>query len=306
MQLAGALPERSLKACQLCRSAKVKCDGHRPCARCVQRGTGDECTSENFSQKPGRLLHAAAAAAAFPPAQAYYQLAGAPGPYHSPRASSSGRTLSSQPPPLHASMGLPQNALVVEKKPRTNAVKVVVRACVQCNRGKVRCDGDRPCRICLLRGYGDVCSDRQENQNGSHARTSQGAPKAPSAGAAGVAQDVGGGGAEKANIPGHPAAVDGVRPSGMRFAMAGVDALSDARSTALQGERSSVARAWTSEGSVLPPPSRLDSVARCASARGAGLAQTDGQALDWPAFIPTHARACAHTHSITHARRMAV
>jgi len=270
--LAGASPGRSLQACQLCRTAKVKCDGQRPCARCVQRGTGndcrDECTWEDFSQDPGRLLHVAAAAAAFPPAQAYYELGGAPGLYNAPT------NLSFQPPPLHASMGLPTNAREVQKKPRTG----VVRACIQCSRSKVRCDGDRPCRKCLLRGQGDACSDRQQNQDGSHTRISQGAPKAPSAGAAGVAQDVGGGAAGKANISGHPAAVDGVRPFGMRVAMVGVDALSDARSTVLQGERSSVACASTSGGSVLPPPSWLDSEARCASARGAGLAQTDGQA----------------------------
>ena len=282
--ISGASPDRSLKACQLCRTAKVKCDGQRPCARCVQRGTGDdcrlECTPENFSQTPGRLLHVVAAAAAFPPAQAHYQLARAPGLYDATRASSSGPNLSLQPLPLHASMGLPQNAWVEKKKPRTNAVKVSVRgfSCVQCNRSKTKCDGDRPCSECLFRGKGDACSDRQQKKDGPHARTSQGAPKAPSVGAAGVAQDMGGGGAGKANISGHPAVVDDVRPFGMRVAMVGVDASSDARSTALQGERSSVPCASTSGGGVLPPPSRLDSEARCASARGAGLAPTDGQA----------------------------
>jgi hypothetical protein len=208
-----------------------------------------------------------AAAAAFPPAQAYDQLAGAPGLYDAPRASApSGPNLYFQAPPLPSSMGVPQNARVV-------AVKVQLSACAQCRQSKVRCDGARPCRKCLLRGIGDACSDPQPRK--SHA-TSQGAPKAPSAGAASVAHHVGGGGAGKANIS--PAAVDGVRPSDRQVAMAGIDASSDARSTAVQGERSSVARSSTSEGSVLSPPSRLDSVARCASARGAGLAQTDGQA----------------------------
>jgi len=168
---------------------------------------------------------------------------------------------------------------LVEKKPRKNPVKGVVRgfSCVQCSRGKIRCDGDRPCRKCLLRGQGDACSDRQLNQDDSQARTSQGASKAPSAGAAGVAQDVGGGAAGKPNLWGHLAAGDGVRPSGMRVEMAGVDASSDARSTPLQGEGSSVARASTFEGSFSLPLSGLDSFARCASASGAGLAQTDGQ-----------------------------
>ena len=258
------------KACQLCKKGKFKCDGQRPCARCVQRGTGDDCAAQKFSQGLGGLGHAAALEAAFPPAQALYQLAGA---FSSP----SGVNLSFQPPPLHASVGLPQNARVAEKKPRTNPVKVQMRVCIQCSRSKVRCDGDRPCRKCLLRGQGDACSDRQLNQDDSQARTSQGASKAPSAGAAGVAQDVGGGAAGKPNIWGHLAAGDGVRPSGMRVEMAGVDASSDARSTPLRGEGSSVARASTSEGSFSLPPSGLDSFPRCASASGAGLAQTDGQ-----------------------------
>lgn len=36
------------------------------------------------------------------------------------------------------------------------------RACVLCSKSKTKCDGDRPCRKCMLRGMSDKCSDRRE------------------------------------------------------------------------------------------------------------------------------------------------
>jgi len=33
-------------------------------------------------------------------------------------------------------------------------------ACVQCNRSKVKCDGDRPCARCMIRGIAEACSSR--------------------------------------------------------------------------------------------------------------------------------------------------
>ena len=46
----------------------------------------------------------------------------------------------------------------------TKATKILRpgRACVVCSKSKTKCDGDRPCRKCMLRGMSDKCSDQRE------------------------------------------------------------------------------------------------------------------------------------------------
>jgi len=36
--------QRKRTACTSCRAVKMKCDGNRPCKRCIKKGKGDECT----------------------------------------------------------------------------------------------------------------------------------------------------------------------------------------------------------------------------------------------------------------------
>lgn len=36
--------QRKRTACTSCRAVKMKCDGNRPCKRCVKKGKGEECT----------------------------------------------------------------------------------------------------------------------------------------------------------------------------------------------------------------------------------------------------------------------
>jgi len=49
-------------------------------------------------------------------------------------------------------------------RPKRRMIKHV-RACVQCGRSKVKCDGDRPCAKCMLRGIAEACSSQPPAAN---------------------------------------------------------------------------------------------------------------------------------------------
>jgi len=112
-------------ACARCAKSKIKCDGARPCSRCMQRGMANECEDQE-----GVLSHTQT-----PPAAAGAKSSQAPG----------------------ASNIIDDD---VGSKPRPKPLKHA-QACVHCSRSKVRCDGGRPCGRCVRRGLSDACRSRQ-------------------------------------------------------------------------------------------------------------------------------------------------
>jgi len=124
-------------ACTRCSKSKMKCDGARPCSRCMQRGVADKCEDQE-----GVLPHAPT-----PP------VAGAK---------------SSQVPVASDIIDTPAGSR--PKKQLKHA-----QACVHCSRSKVRCDGGRPCGRCVQRGLSDVCSrSREAASDGGAARMGAG------------------------------------------------------------------------------------------------------------------------------------
>jgi len=117
------------QACKQCSKSKIKCDGERPCSRCLQREMADECEDQE-----GVVPHAQT-----PP------VAGAQ---------------SSQAP---VASNITDTS--AGSKPRPKQLKHA-QACVQCSRSKVRCDGGRPCGRCVQRGLWDVCRSRQAASDG--------------------------------------------------------------------------------------------------------------------------------------------
>lgn len=54
--------QRKRTACTSCRAVKMKCDGNRPCKRCVKKGKGEECTDVDLpgvrtSRREHKLKH---------------------------------------------------------------------------------------------------------------------------------------------------------------------------------------------------------------------------------------------------------
>ena len=155
---------RPMKACVPCSKSKLKCDGERPCARCVQRGSADHCTTRSSGAGEEEEKRVSGYS---------HTLQGLP--YLDMRAAGDDK----QPPGE-----LPtSDRWWTVKIPRKRALRHS-QACMQCSRSKVRCDGERPCAKCLVRGMASSCSD----QKGSEADDTCGA----SAGAAAAAAPPGG------------------------------------------------------------------------------------------------------------------
>ncbi|EJD48137.1 hypothetical protein AURDEDRAFT_113026 [Auricularia subglabra TFB-10046 SS5] len=49
--------QRKRTACTSCRAVKMKCDGNRPCKRCVKKGKGEECTDVDLPGVRPRREH---------------------------------------------------------------------------------------------------------------------------------------------------------------------------------------------------------------------------------------------------------
>jgi hypothetical protein len=119
------------QACRRCSKSKMKCDGARPCSRCMQRGMADECGDQE-----GVLSRAEQT-----------RVAGAE---------------SSQAPVARDIIDTPQAA---GSKPRSRQLKHA-QACERCAHSKVRCDGGRPCNRCVQRGLSVDCRSRQAARSG--------------------------------------------------------------------------------------------------------------------------------------------
>jgi hypothetical protein len=119
---------------QPCRLAKVRCEGMRPCSRCLRKNQAQYCIDAP-----------ATPTAEHGPSEAFVAYSNHEDPRHPPHPDSTGTPM---PFPFAHVLGGPTAMPHGPLEPRKRRRTVIDRACTACRRSKKKCDGALPCSRC--------------------------------------------------------------------------------------------------------------------------------------------------------------